>query len=444
MHRAELSGMKSSHVSKHDVAAVAVGNAVEFYDFIVYATFAVMIGNTFFPSDNAFSSLLLSVSAFGIGFIVRPLGAILIGSYADKAGRKPAMLLTMGLMAIGTGGLVILPGYETIGIAAPILLVIARMAQGLAWGGEAGPATTFIMEAAPRGKRAFYASWQIVAQGAAAITAGLIGFLLSLVLNTEQLGYWGWRIPFALGLAILPIAIYMRRHLSETLHPTDVEKAVTTQSLLKEVFGKYRTLVLIGIFMLSGSTITQYFLNYMTTYALTELHYSADFAMISTLVVGVGVVVFALIGGLCADRFGRGVTIVVPRIILLVALWPGLYAVNKFDNMFVFFGVITLFTALQNISGAGIVVFLCESFPRYIRATGFSISYAFGITIFGGTAQIVVSWLLEFTGNPSSPAYYLIIANILCLAAVFWARVTANKTLVQRNDPKGTESSIDH
>ena len=149
---------KKHNITKGDVAAVAIGNAVEFYDFIVYTTFAVMIGKTFFPSDNAFSSLILSVSTFGIGFIARPLGAILIGTYADKAGRKPAMILTMLLMAVGTAGLIFLPGYEQIGIAAPILLVVARLAQGLAWGGEAGPATTFIMEAAPEGKRAFYAS----------------------------------------------------------------------------------------------------------------------------------------------------------------------------------------------------------------------------------------------------------------------------------------------
>ncbi len=420
MHEQQTVSVKTRHVSKHDVAAVAIGNSVEFFDFIVYATFAVMIGKTFFPSDDEFASLLLSVTAFGLGFVVRPLGAILIGSYADKAGRKPAMLVTMILMAVGTCGFVILPGYDTIGYAAPILLVIARLAQGLAWGGEAGPATTFIMEAAPKDKKALYASWQIVAQGAAAITAGTIGFILSLVLSPEQLSSWGWRIAFAVGLAILPIAIYLRRHLNETLLKDDRTHNATTKSLLKDVFRNYRALVFIGIFMLSGSTITQYFLNYMTTYALTELHFGAQFSMMSTLVVGIGVVVFAIIGGLCADRFGRNKTIVIPRIILLITIWPGLYLINTYHNVIVFFAIITFFTALQNMSGAGIVVLLCESFPSHVRSTGFSISYALGITIFGGTAQIIISWLLDFTKNPLSPAFYLILTNLFCLAAVFF------------------------
>ncbi|HHM8458841.1 TPA: MFS transporter, partial [Pseudomonas aeruginosa] len=159
--------------SRRSVFAVVLGNAVEFFDFGVYATFAVMIGRTFFPSDSAFVSLLLSVTAFGVGFVIRPLGAVLIGAYADRAGRKPAMLLTLFLMALGTGGIAVLPGYDSIGPAAPLLLVLTRLLQGLAWGGEAGPATTYILEAAPPHKRGTYACWQVVAQGIAAVAAGL-------------------------------------------------------------------------------------------------------------------------------------------------------------------------------------------------------------------------------------------------------------------------------
>lgn len=413
---------KQHYITKGDVAAVTIGNAVEFYDFIVYTTFAVMIGKTFFPSNNAFSSLILSVSTFGIGFIARPLGAVLIGSYADKAGRKPAMILTMLLMAIGTAGLIILPGYQEIGIAAPLLLVVARLAQGLAWGGEAGPATTFIMEAAPHHKRAFYASWQIVAQGAAAIAAGLIGYILSYCLTPQQQTDWGWRIAFALGLAVLPIAILMRRHLGETLQLEDKSDNCTTKGLLDEIITEHRSLIFIGIFVLSGSTVTQYFLNYTTTYALTELHYGENFAMLATFVVGLGLVIFALIGGYCADRFGRRPTIVIPRIVLLIVVWPGLYLVSHYNSVWVFFAVIGVFTALQNISGAGIVIFLCECFPKRLRATGFSISYSLGIALFGGTAQIVFTWLLGLTGNPASPAFYLIITNVLCLGAIYLSR----------------------
>lgn len=403
--------------SRKEVVAVVLGAAVEFFDFSAYATFAVMIGNIFFPSDNPFTSLLLSVSVFGIGFIVRPLGAIFIGSYADRVGRKPAMLLTMVFMTIGTGGLVFLPGYETIGMAAPVILVLVRMLQGLAWGGEAGPATTFIMEAAPEGKRAFYTSWQIVAQGLAGISAGLIGYTLTLILTPEQLSAWGWRVPFAFGLLILPIAIYLRRNLNETFTAENSAASKSTGSLLGEVMRNYRGLILVGIFILSGSTITQYFLNYMTTYALKELAFAPGTAMASTILIGVCVVIFSLVGGWMADRFGRKITIIAPRLLLLLLLLPGLEMINAWRSEGVFFAIITLFAALQCISGSGVLVVLCENFPRYIRSTGFSIAFAFGITLFGGTAQIVFSWLIKWTGDPVSPGYYLIAANILCLIA---------------------------
>lgn len=404
--------------TRKEVFAVVLGAAVEFFDFSAYATFAVMIGNAFFPSNNPFVSLLLSLSVFGIGFVVRPLGAIFIGSYADRAGRKPAMLLTMVLMIVGTAGLAVLPGYASIGMAAPILLVLGRMMQGLAWGGEAGPATTFIMEAAPQGKRAYYTSWQIVAQGLAGITAGLIGYALTVILTPAQLASWGWRIPFAFGLIVLPIAMYLRRHLKETFNAQDHAAAKSTGSLLSEVMKNHRGLILLGIFMLSGSTITQYFLNYMTTYALNELHFASGIAMTSTILIGVCVVIFSLVGGWMADRFGRKVTIILPRIVLLILLLPGLQMINAYRTETVFFSVIAVFAALQCISGSGVLVVLCENFPKYVRSTGFSIAYAFGITIFGGTAQIVFSWLIKVTGNPVSPGYYLVAANILCLASV--------------------------
>ncbi|ORJ25958.1 MFS transporter [Rouxiella badensis] len=404
--------------TRKEVVAVVLGAAVEFFDFSAYATFALMIGNVFFPSDTPFMSLLLSVSVFGIGFIVRPLGAIFIGSYADRAGRKPAMLLTMVLMTLGTGGLVFLPGYATIGVAAPVLLVIIRMIQGLAWGGEAGPATTFIMEAAPKGKRAFFTSWQIVAQGIAGITAGLIGYSLTVFLTHDQLASGGWRVPFAFGLLVLPIALYLRRNLHENFTQEDRAASKNTKTLLTDVAKNHGRLVLLGIFMLSGSTITQYFLNYMTTYALNELHFAPSTAMVSTILIGVCVVVFSLTGGWMADRFGRKVTIIAPRLLLLLLLLPGLEIINTWRSDAVFFSVITVLAALQCISGSGVLVVLCENFPKAIRSTGFSIAYAFGITLFGGTAQIVFSWLIKLTNNPVSPGYYLIAANILCLVSV--------------------------
>ena len=414
--------------SRNEVFAVTLGAAVEFFDFSAYATFAVLIGNAFFPSHSPVISLLLSVAVFGIGFIVRPLGAIFIGSYADRAGRKPAMFLTMILMALGTGGMAFLPSYQSIGLAAPVLLVIVRMIQGLAWGGEAGPATTYILESAPAGKRAFYASWQIVAQGMAGITAGLIGYLLTRTLTPSQLADWGWRIPFIFGLTILPVAIYIRRNLHDTLENKAEAVKKNTRYLLTDVFTQHRGLIISGIFMLSGSTITQYFLIYMTTYAMNDLHFSSGIAMSSTILIGFCVVLFSLAGGWMADRYGRKITIIAPRIILLILFMPGLEIITTYRNEYVFFAVIVLFSALQCISGSGVLVTLCENFPKSIRSTGFSIAYAFGITLFGGTAQFVFSWIIKATGNPVSPGYYLIAANLVCILSAALLKAKAPRT----------------
>ncbi len=347
--------------SRRSVFAVVLGNAVEFFDFGVYATFAVMIGRTFFPSDSAFVSLLLSVTAFGVGFVIRPLGAILIGAYADRVGRKPAMLLTLFLMALGTGGIAVLPGYDSIGPAAPLLLVLTRLLQGLAWGGEAGPATTYILEAAPPHKRGTYACWQVVAQGIAAVAAGLMGYLLTLWLDERQLQEWGWRIPFAAGLLVLPIGLYIRLNLAETFSGRG--RQASTRSLLGELFGNHRRALLLGLLILSGSTITQYFLNYMTTFALTELHLPAGIAMLSTLVAGAALALSALLGGVLCDRYGRRAVLILPRLALLAVLFPALQAMTRHPEPAVFLAVLALLSALHGMSGAALIVLLVESFP---------------------------------------------------------------------------------
>lgn len=412
----------SPDAGRKSIFAVVLGNAVEFFDFGVYATFAVMIGHTFFPSDSAFVSLMLSVTAFGIGFIVRPLGAVLIGAYADRVGRKPAMLLTLVMMAVGTGSIAILPGYETIGIAAPILLVVTRMIQGLAWGGEAGPATTYILEAAPPHKRGTYACWQVVAQGVAAMAAGLVGYTLTKVMSPEDLNSWGWRVPFVFGLLVLPIGIYIRRNLAETFHGQG--ETTSTGDLVREVCGKHRRALVLGLLILSGSTITQYFLNYMTTFALTELKLPTSISMLSTLVAGAAMAVCAVAGGMLCDRFGRRVILMTPRVVLLLILFPALQLMTEHPSPSTFLLTLALLSGLHGMSGAALIVLLMESFPKSVRSTGFSIVYAFGVAAFGGTAQIIITWLIGTTGDPMSPVWYLLIANLVCLTAAWFAKET--------------------
>ncbi|WP_431823417.1 MFS transporter [Burkholderia sp. F1] len=408
--------------ARRNIAAVALGNAVEFFDFGTYATFAVMIGHTFFPTRDAFASLLLSVSVFGLGFVVRPLGAVLIGAYADRAGRKPAMMLTLVMMAVGTGAIAILPGYQTLGVAAPVLLVVTRLIQGLAWGGEAGPATTYILEAAPRDKRGTYACWQVASQGFAAVAAGLAGYCLTVSLTQAELYAWGWRIPFVFGLLVLPIGIYIRRNLSETIDTRDAHR--TTREILHTLNASHRRPIAIGLMILLGSTITQYFLNYMTTFALTELHLPGSVAMLATFATGGSLAVFSLLGGWLSDKVGRRAVVIWPRIALLLLIFPALQLIVAHSSAPVFLATLVVLSALHGMSGAGLIVLIAESFPAHVRSAGFSIVYAVAVSLFGGTAQAIITWLIGSTGNPMAPTGYLLIANAICIAAGWCATET--------------------
>ena len=316
--------------SRRSVFAVVLGNAVEFFDFGVYATFAVMIGRTFFPSDSAFVSLLLSVTAFGVGFVIRPLGAILIGAYADRVGRKPAMLLTLFLMALGTGGIAVLPGYDSIGPAAPLLLVLTRLLQGLAWGGEAGPATTYILEAAPPHKRGTYACWQVVAQGIAAVAAGLMGYLLTLWLDERQLQEWGWRIPFVIGAITAVIALWLRRSLNETASKSTLERKES--GTFAELFKHKRAFFTVLGFTAGGSLIFYTFTTYMQKYLVNTAGMDPKVAS--------GVMTFALFCYMCmqplfgalSDRIGRKPVLLAGLLLATLFYFPLFKGLTHYAN----------------------------------------------------------------------------------------------------------------
>jgi MFS family permease len=250
------------------VFAAVLGNGFEFFDFTVYATFLGMIGQAFFPSDNPLISDLASAATFGVGFIARPLGGALIGAYGDRAGRKPAMTLSIGLMAIGSALIALTPGYATIGVWAPILLVAARLCQGFAVGGEVGPSTMFMLEAAPPDRRMFFASWQLASQNLGSLVSGVIGVLLALTLSKSSLNDWGWRVPFSLGILIAPVGIYIRSQLVETLDHSQHEVPNNTGAILSTVIKSNWPGLLLGLAFIAGGTITQYFLITMTPYAI--------------------------------------------------------------------------------------------------------------------------------------------------------------------------------
>jgi len=410
--------LQATALSKAGVVAAVAGNVLEFYDFTTYSFFAVTIGQHYFPSKNPFISLILSIATFGVGFITRPIGGIVIGAYADRAGRKPAMMLTVILMAIGMLVVALTPSYATIGPLAPILVVLARLVQGFALGGEVGPATSFLLEAAPLRQRGLYASWQLASQGLATLIAGSIGLGLSLTLPRQDMQEWGWRIPFLLGVSIIPVAILMRRNLPETLDPASPPTHHNLGSVLSSLIRDHARPVFLAFLLISSGTIAIYILNYMTTYAITTLHMPPTISIAATLVLGLCILAFSLIGCWLSDRVGRKPLLIIPRIVFLLAAYPGFRLINEFRSADVLLSVTAFLAALVALGGGVSLVIIPESLPKSVRSAGLAVAYALGVTLFGGTAQLVVTWLIHVTGDPLSPAWYLIVSSIVGIGAV--------------------------
>jgi predicted MFS family arabinose efflux permease len=400
------------------VFAAVLGNGFEFFDFTVYATYLGMIGQAFFPSDNVFVSDLASAATFGVGFIARPLGGALIGAYGDRAGRKPAMTLSIGLMAIGSALIAVTPGYAAIGVWAPILLILARLLQGFAVGGEVGPATMFLLEAALPSQRMVFASWQLASQNLGSLVSGALGVLLALVLSKSSLNDWGWRVPFALGVLIAPVGIYIRSRLVETLDNSAHERPHNTGAILSTVIRSNWPGLLLGLALVSGSTITQYFLINMTPYAIRTLQLPDSAAMLGTVTLGITGGVGALAGGLMADRWGLRGVVIAPRIVLMIVLFPVMKFLVANPSGATLVLAISILSLLHAASVAVAVMLIPLIFPSAVRATGLSITYSVGVAIFGGTATYVVTWLVGVTGDPLASTYYVMAANVVMLLAV--------------------------
>lgn len=421
---------RTGPVSRRIVAATVAGNALEFYDFVTYAFFAVYIGKAFFPASTPFISLLLSVAVFGVGFFTRPLGGILIGAFADRAGRKPAMLLTIALITVGTMGLALTPSYDSIGIAAPIIVVLARLVQGLALGGEVGPSTAFLIEIAPPGKRGLYSSWQLASQGASSLVAGLIGVLMSVLLTKDQLQAWGWRVPFALGLALIPLALYLRRSMPETLGHGDERAASAPNPVARgALLRAHGGLMALSVLIVLGATVSTYVALYMTTYAITVLKLPATVSMAATAAFGIATFVFSLLGGWLSDRFGRKPMMLIPRLALLLLTYPAFALLTEQKDLATLLGVTVLLAGTTAMSGAAGSAVLPELMPLRVRALGLAITYAVGVSLFGGTTQFVITWLIGATGSPMAPAWYVVGTSVITVLAILLLPESRHKVL---------------
>jgi MHS family citrate/tricarballylate:H+ symporter-like MFS transporter len=406
--------------SRRAIVAATIGNGLEFYDFITYGFFAIQIGRTFFPSTSAFASLMASLLTFGAGFVTRPLGAYVLGHYADKHGRKPSMLLSMLLMGAGMLVLVLTPGYATIGVAAPIVAVVARLIQGFALGGEVGSATSYLVESAAPERRALTVSWQGASQNVAATAGALVGLGLSLTLDDAELTAYGWRIALAVGASIVPFALWIRSTLPETLH-----KAEEPDEVEDTGFRGYAKVLVLGFLMIGSGTIATYFFQYIATFGQTTLKLSTSVSMAAEFGTNFIAVVAILWGGWVADRWGRKRLMVWPQLLLVLAIVPMFLWITQSGTTVAFVAGVPILAMLSNPQYAGVYAAINESLPRAVRARAFALVYSLPVTIFGGTTQPFVAWLLHVTGEPIALAWYLTGVSAVGLVAMLLMHETS-------------------
>ncbi len=406
--------------ARRAIVAATVGNALEFYDFMVFGFFAIQIGDAFFPSSDDFVRLMASLATFGVGFISRPIGAWMIGGYADRHGRKPALMLSMVLMGVAVAVMALVPGYATIGVAAPIVVVVARLVQGFAVGGEVGPATAYMMENATDATRGVVVGLQRVSQLVAGTAGSAVGFLLSVTLSPEQFSTWGWRAAMLLGVAIVPYAILVRSRLPETNHVIEAPSVAT----LAPASG-IRPIYIIGPVLISAGTICSYVLTYLATFGQDSLKLTSSEALSGQVLANIVALVTCLLGGWASDRFGRRPTLIVVLALQIVLVPVAIAWMVSEPSLLAFLAGSILLSAATGAFPSPANAAIIESLPKAQRSRAFALIYAVPVTVFGGTTQITVTWLIHQTDSQMMVAWYPLAALTLALFAALRLRESA-------------------
>ena len=398
------SGPKRQHI-----VAATIGNALEFYDFLIYALFAIQIGHAFFPTSTAYGSLMLSLATFGAGFATRPIGSIVLGIYADRVGRKPAMLLCLVMIGVSITAMALIPPYEKIGMAAPILAVIARLVQGFSLGGEIGCNTAFLAEVARPQHRGQVVSWQGASQLIAFASGSLVGVALSAIMPSSLLDQYGWRIALLLGAATVPFGLWLRTRLPETLHAGEEAIAPASPAPRGMVLARrhFRVMVL-GLVALSCATIATYTLTYVGTYAQHTLRLSAHVGFVSELTSYAVSIPLVVLGGRLSDHYGRRRINVWSNLAFLIAIYPVFAWIAAAPSEAKLVAGTTLLSALSFCRLGPLLAGLAEALPCAIRSSGLGTVYSLAIAAFGGTTQLVITWLIHLTGSSIAPAWYLV------------------------------------
>jgi MHS family proline/betaine transporter-like MFS transporter len=399
------------------ISAITIGNALEFFDFTVYGFMAILIGKLFFPNLSPYNQLLLAVATFGVGFVMRPIGGVVIGAYADRAGRKAAMTLAIALMSLGCAIIAFTPTYAQIGVAAPLLMVLARLLQGFSAGGEVGASTTLLVEYASPRDRGYLASWQFASTGLGIFLGALVVSALSAALSPLAMETWGWRVPFVLGLSIAPVGIYIRRQLNETL---DIDLSGATRrhrnSSLRILLKEHRRSLAAGILTVMGSTTAAYVVTfYMPNYAVRELGLSPAFSLAAAALVGFLSFALASPVGWLSDRIGRKSLIIGSRVVLALVIYPAFVWLVDEPSPGRLLTLMALLGAMHVVQAVPGLTALPEMFPKHVRATGMSVVYSVGVALFGGFSPLIVTWMVNETGSKLAPAWYLMGTTVVSL-----------------------------
>jgi MFS family permease len=404
------------------VIRVSSGNFLEMYDFMVFGYYASAIGKAFFPSGNAFVSLMLSLMTFGAGFLMRPLGALVLGAYTDKHGRRAGLLLTLGMMSIGIFSIACMPSYATIGLLAPLLVLLGRLLQGFSAGMELGGVSVYLSEIATPGHKGFYVSWQSGSQQIAVMFAAAVGVVLNAVLPPAKMQEWGWRVPLLLGCLIIPFLFRLRKSLAETNEFASRSHRPSSSEILRSLAANWG-IVLVGTLMVTMTTVSFYMITaYTPTFGNSVLHLASSQSLIVTLCVGASNLFWLPIMGALSDRIGRRPLLLVFTVLMLITAYPAMLWLVGEPSFVRLLAVELWLSFLYGSYNGAMVVFLTEIMPVEVRTSGFALAYSLATAIFGGFTPALSTYLIHLTGNRAVPGLWLSFAAACGLIAAFLAK----------------------
>ena len=398
------------------VFRVASGNFLEMYDFMIFGYFSAAIGRAYFPASSEFASLMFSMTTFAVGFMVRPLGAIFLGAYIDHHGRRKGLILTLGLMAAGTLLVAVIPGYATIGVLAPIIVLLGRLLQGFSAGVELGGVSVYLSEIATKGNKGFYCSWQSGSQQVAVVFAALIGVGMSRILPPDQMTSWGWRVPFIIGCLIVPFLFIIRRSLQETEEFLARKHHPKMGEIMKSMLSNWGV-VLAGMGMVIMTTVSFYMITaYTPTFGKEVLKLSSIDALVVTVFVGLSNLVWLPLSGAISDRVGRRPVLLFFTILTILTSYPAVQWLVADPSFMRLLGVELWLSFLYGSYNGAMVVALTEVMPVEVRTTGFSLAYSLATTI-GGFTPAISTYLIHATGNKAAPGAWMGLAAVCGLIA---------------------------